>query len=294
MKAIIINKCFTQLGDIYSEVYSSYKTFKFLEQLGYEVSINWEKRNPLYSDDLPLSLIIDQSYCNNFTYNRLHEIEKNFIHIPQKYNLSFLIYVSEVHKDLKNYESLIYNCHEMDTRQDLFPLDEIPSSRQFLSSPVLDIGRKFLSSLKNNFKAINFRVNDEIVNFEVNELERKYPSLFQRLYSFLESNENVLMCSNNKNIVKHITNNYPHTFVNQFTHEDISHTLSYNNSTSPHSEEDYVLHAQEIAGEMYCFSQSKEILRLCTLGRHSNFLSYGLAHNIHYSTWRERLSNLFV
>lgn len=287
------------LGDIYSEVYSAYQTYKVLRELGYDVHINWEiMRNAYYSADEPMSHLFDLSFADHaILYNQLNLIQQTCTLLPQRLNASFKIYLSEVHHKLKNYESLVYNPQGLITESNLYPLSDIPDDKQFLSQKVLDIGNKFLGDKKDKLKTVSLRVFDTDVHETFEELcvNARYELLIKDMFAFIEKNKdfNILVCTSVPQLAERVCDMYDNTFFNEFTHKHIRHVWPHGSDPAA-SEQDYVLHAQEIAAEMHCFAHSQEIFKRTGSANHTAFLTYGLVHNVHHVTWQDRLSKLFV
>ena len=88
--------------------------------------------------------MFDQTFADNpILYNQLNQIEQTCKLLPQRLNPTFKIYLSEMLDELKNYESLVYNPQGLITESNLYPLNETPEDKQFLSQKVLDIGNRF-------------------------------------------------------------------------------------------------------------------------------------------------------
>jgi hypothetical protein len=241
--------------------------------------------------------LFDQTFADNpILYNQLNQIEQTCKLLPQRLNPGFKIYLSEVHDELKNYESLIYNPQELITKTNLYPLNETPEDKQFLSQKVLDIGNRFLGDKKDKLKTVNLRVFDTDVHETFEELcvNPKYEYYIKEMFAFIEKNKdfNILVCTSVPQLAEKVCEIYSNTFFNQFTHKNIRHVWPYGSDPTA-SEEDYILHAQEIAAEMYCFSHSQEIFKRTGSANHTAFLTYGLVHNQHHNTWQDRLNKLF-
>lgn len=266
--------------------------------MGYDVHINWEVlRNAYYRGSEPLTHLFDQTFADNaILYNQLNQIEQSCTLLQQRHNPTFKIYLSEMLDELKNYESLVYNPQGLITESNLYPLNETPEDKQFLSSKVLEIGDKFLKDKKVRLKTVNLRVfdTDVLQTFEELCVNPKYEYYIKEMFAFIEKNKdfNILVCTSVPQLAEKVCEIYSNTFFNQFTHKNIRHVWPYGSDPAA-SEEDYILHAQEIAAEMYCFSHSQEIFKRTGSANHTAFLTYGLVHNQHHKTWQDRLNKLF-
>ena len=245
-----------------------------------------------------MSHLFDLSFAGNaILYNQLDQIQQTCTILPQRLNPSFKIYLSKVHDGLKNYESLVWNPQGLITESNLYPLSDIPDDKQFLSAEVLKIGDRFLKDKKDRLKTVSLRVFDTDVHETFEELcvNARYELLIKDMFAFIEKNKdyNILVCTSVPQLAEKVCELYNNTFFNQFTHKNIRHIWPYGSDPTA-SEENYILHAQEIAAEMYCFSHSQEIFKRTGSANHTAFLTYGLVHNQHHKTWQDRLNKLFV
>lgn len=295
MKAYIVLQCISGLGDQYSSVLSGHTIYRDLTALGYDTEVVWTVNNQYFNSNLPLDPIFDLSEFEGRVYYGIEpEIAAKYIRLPQIQN-STRIYVSEITPELSSYEAPLFcfDTYYKKAVRDLPGLKYPTTDKQFLSKDVLDIVENFRQG-RERIKGIHFRVGDL-------HLETPYTSLYEiqaykvaldKVTTFLESNNDseIMVCSNNKNIVNFFENNYNNVFQNKFTVE-MKRYYSYSYLTaSKYTQEEYIRHAQETAAEMAMFKYCDTIFPYNTF--HSSFLTYGITHNIHHKNWNTKLKDL--
>lgn len=295
MRAYVVLQCISGLGDQYTSVLSGYAIYKDLTALGYDTEIIWTVNNQYFDSSLPLDPIFDLSvFEGRVNYQIEPEIAAKYTRLPQIQN-SIRIYVSEITPELSIYEAPLfcYDTYYKKAVRDLPRLQYPTFDNQFLSKEVLGLVEDFRQG-RERIKGVHFRVEDLY-------LELPYASLYEiqayrvalnKVAAFVESNSDleIMVCSNNKNVVNFFESKYSNVFQNRFTIE-MKRYYSYSYLTaSRYTQEEYIRHAQETAAEMAMFKYCDTILPYNTF--HSSFLTYGITHNIHHKNWNTKLKDL--
>lgn len=296
MKAYILLYCLSGLGDQYSNITTGYKAYTDLKKLGYEVEIYWLNKNIYYSTELPLDYIFDFSLFYNdgvkikYIQNE-HELSEKYILLPSNQN-AIKIFLTKMVNELYDYTLPVYDYNGFHKNSySSYNPNMLPTfNHQFLSEEVLNIGNKFVS--KSQIKAIHFRTGDYYNNIHYSEI-LKDEFFKERIHfagKFIEENKNedIMICSSSKSVRDFFIENFNNTFYNKFdTKLDLHHSYDKN-----FDELTNIRHTQQIAAEMFLFSKCYKIF---TVGKSlSNFLTYGVNHNIHYNEWETRIKNLIL
>ncbi len=289
MKAHILLYCLTGLGDQYSNITTGYKAYTDLKKLGYEVEIYWVIRNHYYASNLPLDYIFDfdlfykDGIKINYIYNE-SELSEKYIFLPSNQN-AIKIFLTKMIDELNNYTLPVYDYFGLHRNSySSYNVDMLPPfNHQFLSEEVINIGNKFVS--KPQIKAIHFRTGDSEINLQYNELldDAFFKQSAELASNFIEENKNedIMICSNNRSMQTFFTENFNNTFYNKYD------TKTYNKDFE---ESNNIYQTQQIAAEMFLFSKCDKIF---TVSRSlSNFLTYGVNHNIHHTNWETKIRNL--
>lgn len=289
MQAYIVLQSISGLGDQYTSVLSGYQTFLDLKEMGYDVLINWEtKTNQYFNKDIPLDCIFDLSVFDKVIYNEEESISKNIL--LNQNQRSYRIYVSELVPALENYQSKLYGFERYRTNLD--SEESYPTfKKQFLSREVLDIASGSIATfLTHSLTGIHFRCDDAFHLSDIGQIKKRYVEELNNLNKIIVSNPDILfmVCSNNKKVVDMLSANHINTFKNYFTNRDIPLYYCYEQQPLDTEDSMYIRHAQEIAAEMSLFAYCSKIIAYNTFP--SSFLTYGITHNIHYSSGR--LKNL--
>lgn len=297
MKANIILYCITGFGDQYSNILTGYKSYVDLTNLGYDVELSWMINNLYYSSDLPLDYLYDFSffYNKNVKINYIqHEsqIPNDLIFLPTNQN-AIKIYVSEIINELIDYELPVFDYFGFHRNSyNVYNPEKLPDfSRQFISEEVLNIANKFVDN-QQKINAIHFRCGDSenYLNYDEVIKDEFFKTRAKLACEFIESNPNneIMVCSSNKNVRDYFCDNFKNTFYNKFDN-DLELHYSYNKLFD---ESINIRHAQQIVSEMTLFSKCDKIF---TIGRSlSNFLTYGVAHNIHHNNWQTKIKDLII
>ena len=294
MKAYILLYCLSGFGDQYSNVSTGYKAYQDLKELGYEVEIYWLINNIYYSSDYPLDYIFDFNlfYKDNIkiTYIRSEsELSEKYILLPSNQN-AIKIFLTKIIDELIDYKLPVYDYFGFHRNAYLsYNPNMLPTfTHQFLSKEVLDISNKFVD--KPQIKAVHFRSDDYHNRVHHSEVfkDEFFKQKTDLACQFIEENKNedIMICSSSKSVRDFFIDNFSNTFYNKFDSE-----LELHNSYDKNFDESInIRHAQQIAAEMFLFSKCDKIF---TVGKSlSNFLTYGVGHNIHHNDWKTRIKNL--
>jgi hypothetical protein len=296
MKAYILLYCLSGLGDQYSNISTGYKAYTDLKKLGYEVEVYWLNNNIYYSSDYPLDHIFDFdlfykdgvkiSYIRNES-----ELSNKYILLPSNQN-AIKIFLTKIIDELNDYTLPVYDYYGFHRNAyTSYNPDMLPTfNYQFLSKYVLDIGNKFVS--KSQIKAVHFRSADYHNRVHYSEVfkDEFFKERTDFACQFIEENKNedIMICSSSKSIRDFFIKNFNNTFYNEFDTElelHNSYNKNFDESTNIH-------HTQQIAAEMFLFSKCDKIF---TVGKSlSNFLTYGVNHNIHHNNWETKIKNLII
>lgn len=287
MKAYVTTPSMSGLGDQYAGILSAYNLFLYLNSLGYDTHIHFYGNNPHYfrlHSVGSLDPLFDLSPFNGkVLYNRMEEIEKECISLPQVQN-SLKIHVSSLVKELDNYEAQVYDFNHFAHERHFIP----PSfTQQFLNADVLKIKNRFLGD-KDKFTWLHVRISDGDRLKSVEELYRIETRLAQAdEYIANHRNETILVGSNVSGISDHFSSIYANVIHNKLTDNLGNYYLNENIPVDK-----LILHAQEVAAEMALIAHANKIIRVTAWP--SSFLTYGVMHNIHYTDWYTKRNSLFT
>lgn len=289
MKAYIITTAQHGLGDQYTGILMAYDTFLLLESLGYDTHINFWGCNIEYyrfSQHPNLDPIFNFSpFQNKILYGEEERIKSECIRLPQE-QYSIEIWVSEIVDELKSYEAKIYNFFNFKYNSKfVFP----NWKTQFFSDEVLKIKDNFIKTLGvEDFYWLQVRVSDADGQMFLpleNLMEKDW---FVLIDKWIEKNldKTIIISSSHLLLRNHFAEKYRNVLYNKFS-SNIDRTLHLD----PYqNESDMILHTQEMAAEMAMIAHSKKLFR--GANQTSNYLTYGIMHNIHYSTFEEKYPNL--
>jgi hypothetical protein len=297
MRAKIILHCISGFGDQYANILTGYKACKDFTNFGYEVEILWINKNLYFSPDLPLDYLYDFSLFKkmNIKINYIHnesEISDGFLYLNTGQN-AIKIFVDKIIDEINEYELPVFDYFGFRRNSySSFCPEKLPDfDYQFINEEVLEIGNKFIEK-KSKIKSVHFRCDDLFIlsDYDIVLEDVFYNSMINRVYEFIEMNNNqdIMICSNNKSLVKHITKNFKNTFYNTFD-SDLDLHYSYNKN---YEEMININHARQIVAEMTLFSRCDNIF---TVSKSlSNFLTYGVAHNHYHKDWDTKIKNLIT
>lgn len=290
MNANILIKFESGLGDTYSTLVSALETFQILEKHGYETNLVIDTRkNPYFSQEHKLDFLFNLSeFKNNVVYNvplnknGYPDIENIFgtKRIVQKQK-SYHIFLSEEIDELRSFESNIYGHPEIRNSKK-FPNCNV----NLLSEEVLKLADK-ISDNKSNMVGIHFRPLDENGDNE-SELERikEHLEFFTKKYH----NKNFFVGSNGNLIKNYLSSNLQNLITTKFTYQNIIPFYPcYIVNQKGLKEEDFILHAQEIASEMSFYRNCEKIISFSYFL--SNFITYGILNNKHNKIYEEIIEN---
>ena len=289
MRANLLIKFESGLGDTYSTLASALEAFNFLESLGYDTTLVIEtRRNVYFSHTHKLDVIFNMTpFKGKVVYNieldgsGNPDISKIFgtQRIPQ-HQKSYWVYVDKVIDELNNYESIIYGHPEIKI------YNQRPNCElQLLSDEVIKISNKMVKK-RNNIIGIHFRPLDLRGN-NPEELDK----VKQSIHDFIEknSNKNFLVSSNGTLIRDYLKDNYKNILTPKLTYENLIPFYPCYTRNPNLSENDYIRHAREIAAEMSLYRKCEKIISFAPFL--SNFMTYGILNNIHTKDYN-KLFNL--
>lgn len=297
MRAKIILYCISGFGDQYANILTGYKACKDFINLGYEVEIFWVNKNKYFSPSMSLDYVYDFSLFKkmNIKINYINdesEISDGFILLDTNQN-TIKIFVDKIKNEVVGYELPVFDYFGFHRNSFLsFHPEKLPDfDHKFVNPDIIKIANKFLEG-RTKIKSIHFRCEDFNMSLNYDKIleDKFYKTIILRVYEFIEMNHNddIMVCSNNKSIVNHLTRNFKNTFHNKFDDNlDLHH--SYNKS---YNELTNINHAKKIISEMTLFSKCNKIF---TVSKSlSNFLTYGVVHNEHHKEWETKIKNLIT
>lgn len=277
--------CGTGFGDQYACIMSAYQAYIDYKKMNYDVSVYWWVQNKYFPSDLSLDTIYDLSQfgteIGQIYYKDFDEFVKGYTKLPTRGVI--MTYVDNITDELLNYEHIYYD------RVCLQRLNGIPNEKHFLRDEILEIADN-ISGNVNDFNAVHFRVNDVFL-FSTFEEILKDPIISEKIKGFDDlisksKDEKFMICSNNKSINDYFLNKFDNTFCNKFTYE----IPMYNSIVDELDPQSSLQHSKEILAEMTLFRKAKTIYQINT--SHSNFLLYGIYHNIHYENFKDKVNHL--
>jgi len=294
MKAFVVLYCLEGFGDQYSNILTGYKACQDLIGYGYQVEIIWVNRNLYFSSDLPLDLIYDFSSFDHFNVNISYvktekELPKN-LKLVNSNQSAIKILVNFLIRDLINYDLPVYDIFGF-YRNSVTNYDEkkLPNfNNQFLCQDIIQMSEKITEN--QNLKAIHIRTTDKLNNSSFDEIleDEFFREKIEKSFDFIEKNteNDIFIFSSNRNIKDYYHKNFSNVKFKDFSVELPLHH-SYNRKID---EQKNILHSKEILSEMYLISKCEKIF---TIGRNlSNFLTYGVCHNVHHKDWKNKFKNL--
>jgi hypothetical protein len=199
-----------------------------------------------------------------------------------------LTYVKEITNQLLNYQQ---DCFDRIGVRNLNTPDYYFHT-QFLNKDVLAIADRMIEG-RNNIIGVHFRLNDYDISLDTNidivlnnpDIKCNYEILNDLILKFKD--KNFMICSNNISVREHYKSNFKNVFVNNFTHN----IQMYNYEINSINKSDAITHSREILAEMSIFSKCEKIFTYSTFP--SNFINYGVVHNVNYSNWYDKTNTLF-
>lgn len=278
MKAYIVLKFESGIGDNYSATVSAYEASLDLEKLGYDTTLILEtRRNVYFSPDTKLDVLYDLSGFKNILYNIQMDQNGNpdvvglfnVEHLQQN-QVSYHIYVDEIIPALKTYQSPIYGHPELK-----HGLKRPYCNTDLLSERVKEIAKSMLPDTT-DVVGLQYRAYDMQGDFEdliapIKDTVDRYADVYKDKTVFVSSNGNLLrnyMRTKHSNVVSP-----------SFSNTTIPFYPCYIKHRTDLTEEDFILHAQETAAEMSLYKHCKKILPFSPFL--SNFLTYGILNNQH-------------
>lgn len=296
MKAIVLLYCVSGFGDQYSNVLTGYKAYIDLKNLGYDVEICWLNKNIYYSPNSSLDYIFDFDlfYRDGINVSYIHNISElpdGYVLLPSNQN-AIKIFLTKIVEELNDYILPVYDYFGFYRNSfSSYNKSMLPNfDNQFLSKEVLEIANKFVN--KSQIKSVHFRTADFHNNVHHTEVlkDEFFKQKVDDACHFVEENngEDIMICSSSKSVRDFFIKNFKNTFYNKFDNELALHH-SYDKNVD---ESINIHHAQQIAAEMFLFSKCDKIF---TVGRNlSNFLTYGVNHNIHHKDWETKIKKLVI
>jgi hypothetical protein len=187
------------------------------------------------------------------------------------------IYVSEENDFFKNYQ---YKKFE---KSPYFELgNDLWSGKSFLKKEILDSVNDIFNHINDEFYVGHIRGNDEYLGQNMENILRNsfWREQFENMKRFISSNpdKRVMICSQNQEICSYFEKEYKNVFCSDFTHKNLMMHNTYSDLSI--SDETYIEHAKEILIEMVLMHKAKKIFSLNTFT--SNFILYGVVHNVHH------------
>lgn len=289
MKAYIITTAQHGLGDQYTGILMAYDTFLLLESLGYDTYIDFWGHNMYYytfNQHPNLDPIFNFSpFQNKILYGEEDRIRNECFRLPQE-QYSIEIWVSEIVDELKTYEAKIYNFFNFRYNSKfVFPNWQT----QFLSDEVLRIKDNFIKKHNvENFYWLQVRVSDADGQMFLPLEDLIQSDWFILVDKWIQKNlDNTIVISSSHLLLRdYFAEKYSNVLFNKFS-SNIDRTLCLG---PIQNESEMILHTQEMAAEMAMISHAKKLFR----GGYqtSNYLTYGIMHNIHYNSFEEKYPNL--
>ena len=295
MRARIVLYCVSGFGDQYSNILTGFKACNDLINYGYEVEIFWLNKNVYFSPDLPLDYIYDFSLFEQINVKIKYiksenEILDGFVFLNTNQH-AIKIFVDKVNDELRNYELPIFDYWGFHRNSvGSYHPENLPSfNYQFINEDIIEIANKFVGQ-KTKIKSIHFRCDDVYIpeDYKTVLMDEFYNSKMEPLFEFIEtnSNEEIMICSNNRSIKEYFKKNFNNVFYNEFDYDlHLHHSYNLN-----YDEQININHAKQIVAEMTLFSKCDKIFTVNKIL--SNFLTYGVAHNLYHTNWEYKIKNL--
>jgi hypothetical protein len=295
MNAILVFYCLSGFGDQYSNILTGYKAYHDLKKLGYNVEIYWMIRNLYYSSDYPLDYVFDFSefYKDGLDIKYIRSESE----IPESFTLldtnqrAIKVFVDKIIDELSGYELPVFDIFGFyrNSFANFIPENLPYFETQFVSEECLKISNDFVKS-NDNLKSIHFRTSDYLNDSKFDKVmeDNFFRERVEDACNFIENNKDskIMICSSNRYLRDYFVSNFKNTFYNNFDNELEMHH-SYNKN---YDESVNIKHAQQIVAEMVLFSKCDKIFAVGKMM--SNFLTYGVMHNVHHKNWETKMKNL--
>lgn len=289
---IIFMICGCGLGDQYTSILSAVHLRDILIEKGYNVMLAWNKNNLYFSSEISLTNLYDFNSLNSEVFEFLsYEIDSIFGGFEKVTKFKTCeVFVKQKDDFIDNFQEISYYRSHWDWCRDRF----IQFDTQFLKNDIIEISNNFLSN-KDNFKGIHFRISDDYSHTDVNHIKTLpyYGNELIKLEKYLKNHKSELfmVCSNNIDLLSHLSKNHDNIFVNDLTYNLRRHNL-FKNYNGVVENEILIDHTKQILAEMVCFRHCEKIYSANTFP--SNFVSYGIIHNIHTQPWFLNHNNMIL
>lgn len=283
--------CNCGLGDQYTSILTVFQAYNELVSKGYKVKVCWSKSNLYFPSHISLEVLYDLSpfeqIIEEFDPPQIRETFKSFTKI-ERFRV-FELYVKNIDNfiETRNFTSYM-RSHWNYAVGGLEVFDH-----QFVNQDIIDISEKFIKD-KDKIYGIHFRVPDGSLKSKVDEIFEMsyYGGELIRLLNFVKNNtdHNFMICSNNQNIIDLFEQNSSNVFSNKFLYNLDKHNVL--NTHHQISENILIEHTKQIMAEMVSFRKCLKIYSVNTFP--SNFVSYGIIHNVHNQPWNENPNKILL
>ena len=167
----------------------------------------------------------------------------------------------------------------------------------FLRKDIIELSNDKFKELGDEFLVAQFRANDmlfdEKIDFFLNK-ENGHLDGIKNIELFVQNNRNkkIIVTSPNVNVAKYFNDKYDNVFRHEYKNKNLRLHNVYDSYTERKLDSMYIEHAKEILSEMFIFSKS--IGMRCINTFRSNFLLYGLVHNIHHRNEKYKNTSILL
>lgn len=284
MEAYLLIKFESGVGDTYSTLVSAYEASLELEKFGYNTTLVLEtRRNVYFSPEIKLDVLYDLSGFKNVLYNLRTDITGNpdilglfnARRLPQQ-QVSYHIYLDELIPELQDYQSCIFGHPELkhNSRRPV-------CNTALLSPKVLKIAKTMLPDTSRvvglQYRAYDMQGDIEHLLDPIRSTVDKYAEVYK--------DRTVLVSSNGNFLRNYMKTRHSNVLSPTFSNNTIPFYPCYVKHREDLTEEDFVLHAQEIAAEMSLYMYCEKIISFSPFL--SNFITYGIINNQYTKNYTE-------
>ena len=273
-------------GDQYECILSADLTIKHFKSLGYNVELYALASHRYFDLNIPMSTVFDFSQYDVGEVKTVQNKDVEnlvdgyyLINTDRKY---IDIYCEKSDISLLGYEPNRFNYNEFSHFGNKTYLD-----KSFLQKDIIELSNQKFDLLGNDFIICQLRVSDMLLEKSIDEIfvDEAYnsPSMINSMMAFVESkrDKKIFFTSCNYGIAKYFKERYDNIYQHVYKHQDLRlHNVYDLYNTNDELDKKYIEHSKEILAEMHVFS--KAIGMYCLAQWRSNYLLYGMVHNIHH------------
>ena len=273
-------------GDQYECILAAHSTIKHFRSLGYNIEFYALASHRYFNLNIPMTTFFDFS---QYDVGEVKTVQNKDIEslVDGYYLINTDRKYMDIYCEKSNITLLKYEPERFNHNDFIHFGNKKYLNKSFLQKDIIELSNQKFDFLGDDFIICQLRVSDMLLEKSFDEIltDQAYnaPSMINSMMAFVESKKDkkIFFTSCNYNIAKYFKERYDNIYQNVYKHQDLRlHNVYDLYNTTDELDKKYIEHSKEILAEMHVFS--KAIGMYCLAQWRSNYLLYGMVHNIHH------------